>query len=175
MSPGIPVVFPSEEWAKKYVELLNESEAYEEAAAHWEGSMLFVIKAGEITPVDFGILFDLWHGKCRGYKFWLPGQEIEADYVFEGPEANWLLLLEGKLDPIQGLMVGKFKLTGDMAQVMRSTQAAKVLVETLQQFEFEFPRAEPRDPNAPEIRFYDSKGEEVVRIDTKANTFAWTR
>ncbi|MFX1298189.1 MAG: SCP2 sterol-binding domain-containing protein [Promethearchaeota archaeon] len=35
---------------------------------------------------------------------------------------------EKKLDPIQGLMVGKFKLKGDMAMVMRYTKAAVEMV-----------------------------------------------
>ena len=39
-----------------------------------------------------------------------------------------LKLLQKKIDPIQGLMQGKFKLKGNMGKVMRAVKAAQELV-----------------------------------------------
>ncbi len=51
-----------------------------------------------------------------------------AEFVFSGLYDNWVKVLKQELDPIQGLMAGKFKLVGNMAKVMRATKAAQELV-----------------------------------------------
>nr|MDO8087973.1 SCP2 sterol-binding domain-containing protein [Candidatus Sigynarchaeum springense] len=170
----IPVAFPSDEWARKYMEILNNSKEYEASAKDWEGSMLFVIQPdGGATPFEIGVWLDLWHGKCRGYKFWVDGQDKPpCDYVFAGPEKNWLLLLAGKLDPIQGLMAGKFALkSGKMQMVMRHTLAAKHLVTHLQAFDMDVVAADTKDPAAKVVKFYDKTKNLVVTIDREKKTF----
>ena len=56
------------------------------------------------------------------------GEKVGAEFVFSGPYDNWVKVLNKELDPIQGLMAGKFKLVGNMAKVMRATKAAQELV-----------------------------------------------
>ncbi len=168
----IPAPFPSHLWAKKYVEMLNSDKAYEDSAKSWEGAMLFVIQPdGGHTPVMLGCWLDLWHGECRGYDFWVEGQEKpENQYEFSGPEKNWLAMIDGKIDPIQGLMTGKFKLVGNMAMVMRHTLAAKILVETLQKFDFDIISTK-EDANSPKLTFRDKNGEVILTLDQQTHTF----
>ncbi|MHA1674834.1 MAG: SCP2 sterol-binding domain-containing protein [Promethearchaeota archaeon] len=45
--------------------------------------------------------------------------------------------MDGKLDPIKGLMTRKFKLKGDMKKVMRAVKAAQNLVKTIQMIDTE--------------------------------------
>lgn len=88
----------------------------------------------------------LHKGDCTGSKILDPGAEFEvlkpgsdpkplkegetpaAEFVFSGIYDNWVMVLKKELDPIQGLMAGKFKLVGNMAKVMRATKAAQELV-----------------------------------------------
>ncbi len=169
----IPVPFPSEIWAKKYEELLNTSKEYEDAAKNWEGSMLFVIQPdGGATPVEIGVWLDLWHGKCRGHKFWYVDQEKpKSDYIFSGPEKNWLGLIAGKIDPIQGLMTGKFKLVGNMSMVMRATAAAKNLVIYLQKFDMDIVNADNKDPKVKTFNYLDKTKNIVIKVDRDKKTF----
>jgi putative sterol carrier protein len=170
----IPVPFPSIKWAKMYMDFLNNSKPYEEAAKSWEGSMLFIIQPdGGATPFDIGVWLDLWHGTCRGYKFWMKGQEQpKSDFVYSGVEKNWLGMLDGKIDPIQGLMSGKFALkSGKMQMVMRHTLAAKILVETLQKFELDIVSADNKNPNAKLVIFYDKTKTKVITADKASNIF----
>ena len=107
---------------------MNESEAYKKAAETWEGDFVFVI----IPEEDFGpqeevrMYVDLWHGDCRGTD--IVGADKEAEFIMSGPYSNWVKVAKKELDPIQGLMTGKFKLEGDMAKIMRATKAAVELV-----------------------------------------------
>jgi putative sterol carrier protein len=47
-------------------------------------------------------------------------------------------LINGKIGPIRGLLTRKFKLTGNMAKIMRYTRAASELVSTTSKVPTEF-------------------------------------
>ena len=48
--------FPSEDWLKEYVNRINESSEYREAAATWEGDISYVFEA----EPDKGVPQELW-------------------------------------------------------------------------------------------------------------------
>ena len=52
--------FPSEEWLKLYVERINSSKEYQEAAATWEGDIAYVFEA----EPDKGV-YTVTSGKSR--------------------------------------------------------------------------------------------------------------
>lgn len=130
--------FPSDEWIKLYKEELNKNEVYAEAAKDWEGDFLFVITPSGGLEKEVVFYVDLWHGKCRE-AYQLPSRDAKtAAFVYEGPYPNWKKLLNKEIDPIRGLMTGKFKLKGDMAKVMRYIKAAQELVNTTTRVPTEF-------------------------------------
>jgi len=120
----------TDDWAKAYCKALNDSEAYNKAAETWEGDFFFVAEYADGTVVK--LYMDLWHGKCRK-AFEVKDDSIEPEFIMSGPYENWKLVAQKKLDPIQGLMTGKFKLKGDMAKIMRATKAAVEMVNTIMQ------------------------------------------
>jgi putative sterol carrier protein len=132
--------FPTQEWLEAYIKELNQSKEYEEAAKDWEGDFLFVIipdGTGNLQE-EVTLYMDLWHGKCREAYVLKPGETKETAFVFSGPYKNWQKVLRKELDPIQGLMQGKFKLKGDMAKVMRYVRAAQALVNAIMKVPTEF-------------------------------------
>ncbi|MCF2136634.1 MAG: SCP2 sterol-binding domain-containing protein [Candidatus Thorarchaeota archaeon] len=123
------LVFPSEEWIAKYMEALNSSSAYEEAAKTWEGDFIFQIDAdGEIIKEPIRFYLDLWHGKCKAAR--MAGPDDTAEFVYAGAYSSWKALFAGKVHPIKGIMQRKFALTGNYGKVMRATKAAMELVAT---------------------------------------------
>jgi hypothetical protein len=54
--------FPSEEWLAEYVERINDSPSYKEAAATWEGNVAYFIEA----EPDRGLEEDVWRGSISG-------------------------------------------------------------------------------------------------------------
>ncbi|MFX1367995.1 MAG: SCP2 sterol-binding domain-containing protein [Promethearchaeota archaeon] len=122
-------VFPSDEWIEKYVEVINSSKEYEDAAHDWEGDFIFVVEAdSDVIKEPMMLYMDLWHGKCRSAR--MAGPEDTAEFTYSGPYKNWKLLFDKKIDPIKGLMQRKFKLGkgNDMGKIMRYTKAAMELV-----------------------------------------------
>jgi len=120
------------------MEAVNANKNYEEAAKDWEGDFLFVVDADEQLKEPATFYLDLWHGKCRGVALVKAGEEKKAAFVYSGPYGNWKKLINKQIDPIQGLLTGKFKLKGDMIKVLRAVRAAKELVETAGKVPTEF-------------------------------------
>ncbi len=136
----------SEEWSKAYVKALNANTDYRAAASWWDGDFIFVIEPSGNLDHEIKMFIGLYKGDCTGAKLLkegegydiLPpgtppkplkeGEKVAAEFVFAGKYDNWVKVLKKELDPIQGLMAGKFKLVGNMAKVMRATKAAQEMV-----------------------------------------------
>jgi len=130
--------FPSEESIKLFKDAVNSNPEYEDAAKTWEGDFLFVVKPDSALKEEAVYYVDLWHGKCRDVAFLKPGETKKTAFVYEGPYGNWMKLINKQIDPIQGLLTGKFKLRGDMLKVLRAVGAAKALVDTAGKVPTEF-------------------------------------
>lgn len=131
-------LFPSNEWAKKFMELINANEEYAKAAATWEGDFVFELTPDGNLKEIVRLYVDLWHGKCREAYQMAPDEQKETEYVYSGTYGNWLKLIEGRIDPIKGLMQRKFRLKGNMAKVLKAVKAAAELVRTASKVPTEF-------------------------------------
>jgi putative sterol carrier protein len=132
--------FPSEEWLKEYVQRINDSEGYREAAATWEGDVAYVIEAEPDKGVaeDTWAWLDLWHGECREGKLVTPAEGDKARFVIRAPYSRWKEVIKKELDPIKGMMQGKLRLKGDLPTIIRYVKAANELVNLAQTVPTEF-------------------------------------
>jgi putative sterol carrier protein len=123
-------LFPSDQWIAMFVERINGSEPYRDAAARWEGDVAFVFEAepDKGVPEDVWAWLDLWHGECRAGHLISPEEGVRARYVIRAPYSRWKQVLSGDLDPVKGMMQGKLKLRGDLATMIRYVRAANELV-----------------------------------------------
>ncbi len=131
--------FPSEEWVKAAMEELNNSPDYAQAAANWEGDIVFIITAIPDERKEVVLYMDLWHGKCRdAYEVRDPASQ-KSEFAITAPLPVWRKVLEGKLDPIRGLVSRQLKLQGNMMKIMKAPKAAVELVNSCQKVETQWP------------------------------------
>jgi putative sterol carrier protein len=144
-------VFPSQEWVSIFVERINGSEEYREAATDWEGDVSFVFEAepDRNVPDDSWAWLDLWHGACRGGRMVTAEEGGKARYVIRAPYSRWKEVLAGDLDPIKGMMQGKLKLQGDLPTIIRYVRAADELVQLTSTVPTEFLDEPPAGRGAP--------------------------
>jgi len=135
----MPIPFPSDAWIKAMMEDLNGSAAYLEAAKNWEGDFCFIVEPGGSLQNTVYLYMDLFHGKCRAAFALDDPTQHQPAYRLAGPVATWKKVMTKKLDPMQAMMTGQLKLSGNMATVMRNVRAAKELVESCTRIETEFP------------------------------------
>jgi putative sterol carrier protein len=133
------IPFPSDAWIKAMMADLNGSAAYKQAAEKWEGDFQFVIEPGGTLEKTVILYMDLWHGDCRDAFQVDDPKARPAVFKLAGPAATWKKVMTKKLDPMQAMMTGQLKLTGNMAMVMKNVRAAKELVESCTRIPTEFP------------------------------------
>jgi putative sterol carrier protein len=119
--------FPSDEWIKKLRELLNSSESYKRSAKDWEGDFIFIVEPDEAYNKTAHFHLELYHGSSPGAAM-LEEELPETEFTINAPYSTWRKVIEGKLDPIQGMMTGQLKLQGDLMKIMRYPKAAQELV-----------------------------------------------
>ena len=137
--------FGTPEWAEAYSKAINENENYKDAAGPegfppdgWEGDFLFVVEPSGNLDHEIRMFVGLYHGECTEARIVEEGEDLDPAYVYSGPYDAWVQVLKKELDPIRGLLAGKFKLKGDMAKVLRATRAAQELVVSTTMIDTEF-------------------------------------
>ncbi|MFX1457150.1 MAG: SCP2 sterol-binding domain-containing protein [Promethearchaeota archaeon] len=137
--------FGTQEWAEAYAKALNENENYRDAAGPkgfppdgWEGDFVFIVEPAGNLDHEIRMFVGLYHGECTGARVLKEGEEVDAEYEYSGPYDAWEQVLKKELDPIRGLLSGKFKLKGDMAKVLKATRAAAELVNSTTTIDTEF-------------------------------------
>lgn len=129
----------SDAWVKLYVDALNNNPAYFDAAKTWEGDFVFWLEPEGPLDHKIGFFLGLFHGKATGGKELKEGEpEPKAEFKVSGKYLNWVKVFKKQIDPVQALMQGKLKLTGNMAKVMRAVKAAQELVNTLSMTDTEY-------------------------------------
>jgi putative sterol carrier protein len=121
-------VFPSDAWIQALREHLNASSSYERAAKDWEGDFVFVVEPNGTGGPPQYLFLGLYHGRCTEAAMLTEASERVTEFTISAPLATWRLVVEGKLDPIQGLMTKKLKLQGNMMKIMRYPKAAKEII-----------------------------------------------
>ena len=130
--------FPSDEWIKELSKKLNACEAYAQAAATWEGDNIFIILPDADFPDTAYLYINLQHGKASDARQLKNLDEQKALFTTSAPFNTWRRVLEGRLDPIQGIFSGKLKLVGSIAQVQRNPKATYELAKVAGQIDTDF-------------------------------------
>jgi putative sterol carrier protein len=125
--------FPSEEWTQALRIALNNSRAYREAGKPWTfGSVAMIVRGGPADGVrqDAGMVLYVHQGECRGARYVEGVRDPEdAAFVIVASYACWKDVIEGKLDPIKGMMEGKLKLArGHLPTIIRFVESSRQLV-----------------------------------------------
>jgi putative sterol carrier protein len=122
------IPFPSDAWIKALSAHLNQSESYERSAKNWEGDFTFIIEPDANYAETTYLHLELYHGKSPGAHQLASLDEQDAPYTIRAPYTTWRKVVEGKLDPIQGLMTKQLKLQGNMMMIMRYPKAAQEII-----------------------------------------------
>lgn len=146
------VKFGSPEYAELLIDAINSNEAYAKAADWWEGDFVFQVEPYGGLSHTIKIWVGLYHGKCTGSKILTEGEDytllekgheasgkpFEVEFVYTARMDVWEKILRKELDPIRALLSGQAKIQGDMAKILRATDAAKELVASATAIETEF-------------------------------------
>lgn len=135
----MPIPFPTDEWIKAAMIEVNNSDKYKDAAKNWEGDIIFSVMAVPDKVKGVSLYMDLWHGECRdAYEISDPSDQ-SSEFVITAPLPVWRKVIEGKVDPIRGLVSRQLKMKGNMMKVLKAPKAAVELVNACQNVDTEWP------------------------------------
>ena len=135
---SMAIKFPSAEWIQELSAQLNASEAYAQAAATWEWDNIFIILPDDDYPATTSLYINLQRGKASDARLLGSLDEQKALFTTSAPFNTWRRVLEGRLDPIQGIFSGKLKLVGSMAQIQRTPKATYEMVKVAARIDTDF-------------------------------------
>ena len=133
--------FPSDAWFQRFIELINGSSEYAEAAGDWEGDVSLLIEAEPDKQVrdDVWAWLDLWHESCRGGGLVDGERGARAAFVIRAPYSRWKEIVLGRLEPVKAMMQGKLRVQGDLPAIVRQIRAVNELVHLAGQIDTTFP------------------------------------
>ena len=132
----------SDEWARAWCRILNESEAYREAGAAWKGTIALELDPDpELgVPVARTVRVDLALGRCHGAATGARDGTDPPKATIGGAPVTWRRILAGEVDPVLAMMSGKLELrSGSLAELMPHARGAKELVTSARQVPTLFP------------------------------------
>ena len=132
------IPFPSDAWIKALSDHLNASESYERSAKKWEGDFVFVIEPDDVYDQTVHLYLGLFHGKSPSAGALSDPEDRKAAYTIRAPYSTWRRVVEGKLDPIQGMMTRQLKLQGNMMMIMHYPKAAQEIIACTKSIPTEF-------------------------------------
>jgi putative sterol carrier protein len=132
------IKFPSDEWIKELATRLNADEPYAQAAAAWEGDLVFTVLPDADYPRTDYLYINLQHGKASDARQLSRPDEQKALFTISAPFTTWRRVYEGRLDALQGIFSGKLKMLGSMAQIQRNPKATYALVKVVRQIDTDF-------------------------------------
>lgn len=129
------------EWAVAWGEQINASGAYRNAARTWKWPVVLTMQ--EDPGLGLGersVYLDLHQGDCREARDAAPGDLESAPYILAADPATWKQVLDGRLEPIPGIMRGKIRLAkGSLATLLPYVLAAKEMVAAATRVDTRFP------------------------------------
>jgi ribonucleoside-diphosphate reductase beta chain len=127
------------DWAAEWMRAINSDPAYREAGRGWEGGLVLRMWASE--RLRERVLFvDLHQGECLAARVATSADLNDAPFIIGAPAATWRQVLEGRIDPILGLLQSKLRLErGNLLRLVPYARAAKVLLGAATRVPGEFP------------------------------------
>ena len=142
-------LWPSIEWGKIYMDLINKSKEYEESSKGWgvdfNGDVFYIVQnvppVAESAPEEVKkedkewvtpdrtlyVFCSLKDGKCLDFRPVKDPSEVKVGFKFTAPYENWKAITKGTLDATRAVLTGKLKLEGDMSKIMRYVKGAGIL------------------------------------------------
>jgi len=124
-------------WAAAWRDHINDREEFAAAAADFDATFLFEIRADdryEGDPIRF--LVTLADGACT--ETTLVDGDADCDFAMRGPYDAWAAMLAGELDVSESVMDGTFDVAGNTMTLLRRQDAVSEMVAAARTIDTEF-------------------------------------
>lgn len=122
------------EWAQLFKTALEESEKFKKESAGFTAWVsLILLPEDNIKPRALRVYFN----NCK-----VENMEVQSfkksDFYLASNLKNWILIGNGKLDPIKAILIGRVKFKGDLRTAIKYISAIRTAISLLKYIPTEF-------------------------------------
>ena len=134
------VLFPSDEWTKEIMEVVNNDEECARIAKNFEGDFYYIVTPDGGLKEKTVMYFDYWHGKCRNaYLVEDVNNHKAPAYRITAKLSTFHAMFEKRLDFMKATLTRKVKVKGNMMKMMKDKKVADRITELLQSVPIKLP------------------------------------
>jgi putative sterol carrier protein len=139
----------TDEWSAACRARLNERGRFRTVAPSWKSPVALLMRADPRLGLDGErlVYLELRDGACVAARSATDEDRSRAEFILAADAAQWKRMLEGDLDPITAVMMGRLKLErGSLAALLPHAAAARELIAAAREVGGRFPVPATRKP-----------------------------
>jgi putative sterol carrier protein len=142
MEVTMAFLYPSNEWCHAWKNAINSSDVVKNEGKDWgsdfNGNWLFEITSGDGLDNTAFLFLEVKAGECIDARLIDDPGEVEAGFYCTGSYRDFKATVKGEKDLIQGVVIGTFKLKGNLMTIMKYGGFFRAVIDSLQSIESEF-------------------------------------
>jgi putative sterol carrier protein len=132
------IPFPSAQWAHAFRDVLNARKSYREVARGLTADFIFHVQKEGPLKMDHMVYVKLKEGEAVEVEEIQGWQDRTPEFVIAAKYSQWVALMKGELEPVQGLLTRKIQVSGSVSKLMRHVAAAKELIRATRDMDTKF-------------------------------------
>jgi len=132
------VLFPSKEWAKEFVESVNEDPEFAKSVVLNGGITINMQSEEGLLDDDFPLFLRIEQGRIVEYKILSKLDEVDSTFILRAKYSVWKKVVVGELAPTVGLVSKRIKVSGSLKDLLKNKKAFDVIVDHLRKMDVTF-------------------------------------
>lgn len=132
------VLFPSKEWAKEFVERLNEDPAFAKNIVLNGGAILNIQSEEGLLDADFPLLLQIDQGKIVDYRILSKLDEVDSTFILRAKYSVWKKVVLGELAPTVALVSKRIKVSGSLKDLLKNKKGFDVIIDHVKNMDLTF-------------------------------------
>jgi len=132
----------TDEWSAACCEQLNQRGRLGAVAGSWSSPVALLMRPDSRLGIQTErlVYLELEKGRCRTARSADEKDRARAEFILAADAAQWKRMLDGDLDPITAVMLGRLKLErGSLAALLPHAAAARELIGAAREVDGRFP------------------------------------
>jgi putative sterol carrier protein len=132
------VLFPSKEWAKEFVESVNDDPEFAKNVVLNGGIIIHMQSEEGLLDDDFPLFLQIDQGKIVDHAILSKLDEVDATFILRAKYSVWKKVVLAELAPTVGLVSKRIKVSGSLKELLKNKKGFDVIVDHLKKMDVAF-------------------------------------
>ena len=118
----MPILFPSDEWAKEFARQLNASPGFAQAYKDKDSDFYLAVEPDGALKEPAFLYLHFLHGQVVEPCMYRDRSAKKPAFIYSAPLGVWRKIMENKLHPVVATVRRQIKVEGNMIDMMRDAR-----------------------------------------------------